>query len=145
MSYDIASTFGHDQMKADGKRLFIETMSAADRKSVGPQVATDLQTLVESAWNTKGQTSGAMNLSRLAGYLGALSGLVGALAQAGFIFTPSQDKAGKPLMLVKLASETKTEGKPEAKPDMEELEGIEYETALAKMTPAERKKYMAEG
>ena len=48
-------------------------------------------------------------------------------------------------MLVKLASETKTEGKPEAKPDMEELEGIEYETALAKMTPAERKKYMAEG
>ncbi len=86
MSYDITATLGHEALKQDGHRLFLETMAAARGKSLSKRVASDLQTLIESAWNTKGQNAGAMNLSRLAGYLGGVAELAGAITEAGIKF-----------------------------------------------------------
>ena len=86
MSYDITATLGHAELKQDGHKLFLETMAAARGKSLSKRVASDVKTLIESAWNTKGQTAGAMNLSRLAGYLGGVAELAGAITEAGIEF-----------------------------------------------------------
>lgn len=102
MSYDIKATLGHEALKQDGRRLFLETMAAANGKNVGKKVASGLQTLLESAWNTKSQAAGAMNLSRLAGYLGGVAELTGALTEAGIGFELIDDGKGIPRMCVKL-------------------------------------------
>jgi hypothetical protein len=86
MTYDVSATLGHEALKQDGHRLFQETMVAARGKGLSKRVASDLQTLIESAWNTKGQVAGAMNLSRLAGYLGGVAELAGAITEAGIEF-----------------------------------------------------------
>lgn len=144
MTYDIKATLGHEALKQDGRRLFMETMAAANGKNVSEKVASGLQTLLESAWNTKGQTAGAMNLSRLSGYLGGVAELAGALTEAGIGFELIEEGKGPPRMRVRLNQDAGQEPKEDPpNVDVDKLEGPEYEAALAKMTHAERKKYLA--
>lgn len=151
MSYDITKTLAHDQLKQDGRRLFMETMAATDGKNVAGQVASGLQTLLETALNTKGQAAGAISLSRLAGYLGGVAEMAGAMTEAGVRFQMLEDDKGSPRMRMTMPG-TKSKApsagdKPKDEPagaDLDKLEGPEYEAALAKMTPAESKKYLAE-
>lgn len=151
MSYDITKTLLHEPIKQDGRRLFMDTMAAANGKNVAGQVASGLQTLLETALNTKGQTAGAIGLSRLAGYLGGVAEMAGAMTEAGIRFEMLEDDKGSPRMRMTMPG-TKSKApsagdKPKDEPpstDIDTLEGAEYEAALAKMTPAQSKKYLAE-
>lgn len=88
---DMRATVGHETLKKDGMRLFVETMAG---KEVGAKLATDMQTLFESAWNQKGQVSGAMMLSRLIGYIEGMGSVVCSIHEAGVQFIPIEDEEG---------------------------------------------------
>ena len=140
---DLRATLGYEAFRKDGMGLFIKAMT--DPEAAG-KVATDMQTLLESAWNQKGQAGGAMMLCRLVGYVEGLAGVVAGIHQAGVQFLPVEDEDGKPISLrVVLYPESKPL-KPEKLPkpfaDLDKLEGPAYEAALAEMTDAERRKYL---
>lgn len=138
---DLRATLGYEALKQDGMGLFIKAMTDPDATQ---KVSTDMQTLLESAWNQKGQAGGAMMLCRLVGYVEGLAGVVAGIHQAGVKFIPITDKDGKPMSLrVKLYPETSTKpSKPATIADLDKLEGAEYEAALANLPAAERTKYM---
>jgi hypothetical protein len=140
---DLRATLGYEAFKRDGMALFIETMTGADASA---KLATDVQTLAESAWGQKGQAAGTMMLCRLVGYLEGMIGVVGGIHQAGVEFIPVADKDGKPASLrVKLyPGEGDNPSKPASVADLDDLDGPAYEAALAKMSDAERGKYLAE-
>lgn len=142
---DLRSTIGYEALKQDGISLFIRTMTEGDAEQ---KVSADIQTLLETAWNQKGQAGGAMMLCRLVGYVESLAGVVAGIHQAGVQFFPIEDENGRPIsMRVVLHPEAK-ESEPEKpqKPasfaDLDKLEGSAYEAALAKLTDAERKQYL---
>lgn len=70
---DLRATLGYEAFKKDGMGLFIKAMT--DPETV-QKVSTDMQTLLESAWNQKGQAGGVMMLCRLVGYIEGLAGVV---------------------------------------------------------------------
>lgn len=147
MTADLRATVGYDAFKKDGMGLFIKAM--VDQKAdAGPKIAADMQTLVESAWGQKGQAAGAMMLCRLVGYIEGMLGVVGGIHQAGVRFVvDGEDKDGRPVsMRVVLHPKDGAPDDPPKPPqspdDIDKLEGPEYEAALAKLTPAERAKYL---
>lgn len=141
MTYEIRATLMHDSMKDAGMQLFVETMSGANGADVSKKMAGDMQTLLETAFNSKGLSSAAMHLSRLVGYLEGMGNTLGSLQAAGVGFHADKTKEGYPTLRVTLFP-ADTSPKPEKLPkpptDLDKLEGPAYEAALAKMTDAER-------
>ncbi len=139
---DLRATLGYEAFKKDGMGLFIKAMT--DPEAAG-KVTTDMQTLLESAWNQKGQAGGAMMLCRLVGYVEGLAGVVAGIHQAGVQFLPVEDEDGQPISLrVVLYPESKAKPAKPTKPstDLDKLEGPAYEAALAAMTPEARAKHL---
>jgi hypothetical protein len=135
---DLRATLGYEAFKKDGMGLFVKAMT--DPEAAG-KLATDMQTLLEAAWNQKGQAGGAMMLCRLVGYVEGLAGVVDGIHKAGVQFLPIEDEDGQPISLrVVLYPESKAKPAKPTKPptDLDKLNGQEYEAALAKMTDAER-------
>lgn len=144
MAADLRATIGYEQLKKDGMRLFIDSMTD-NTNEAAVKVAADMQTLVESAWGQKGQASGAMMLCRLVGYIEGLIGVVTGIQQAGVQFIPVFDGEGKPVsMRVKLYQGEGAKGSetPKAATNLDDLDGPAYEAALSKMTETEREKYL---
>lgn len=140
---DLKATLGYEALKQDGTGLLIKALAGQDAAA---KMATDIQTLMESAWNQKGQAGSAMMLCRLVGYVEGLAGVVAGIHQAGVQFVPIEDENGRPAsMRVVLHPETKSiepAKRPASFADLDKLEGPEYEAALAKLTDAEREKYL---
>lgn len=139
---DLSATFGYESFKQDGMRLFIKTMTS--NEDVAAKLATDMQALLESAWNQKGQLPSMMLLCRLVGYTNGLIGVVTGIHNTGAQFIPVNDEDGKAVsMWVNLHPEQDAKPNP-LKPstDLDKLEGPEFEAALAKLPEAERAKYM---
>lgn len=134
---DLRSTIGYEALKQDGMGLFIKAMTEGDAEQ---KVSADIQTLLETAWNQKGQAGGAMMLCRLVGYVEGLAGVVAGIHQAGVQFVPGQDENGRPAGLRVVLHPEAKQPKPSA--DLDTLDGPAYEAALEKMTDAERKKYL---
>lgn len=140
---DLRATMGYEAFKKDGMKLFIETMTSPDADAYS-KVATDMQTLVESAWGQKGQAAGAMMLCRLVGYIEGMIGVVGGIHQAGVEFSPITEDGKTVSLRVKLYPEEGIKpGKPETVADLDDLEGPEYEAALARLPEAERQNYLS--
>jgi hypothetical protein len=140
----IESTMLHDALKTEGRQTFIATMTKSGGKDCGPKIASDLQVMVESAVNAKGTTGQGMHLSRLAGYLGSVATLLGSLPAIGMHFAQTADGA----MVASLGKPATTEGAKEAGDDLahlDALDGPELDAALAKMTTAQRDKYLQAG
>lgn len=141
---DLKSTLGYEALKQDGMGLLVKALTSQDAAGT---MATDIQTLLESAWNQKGQAGSAMMLCRLVGYVEGLAGVVAGIHQAGVQFVPVNEN-GRPAsmrVVLHLHPETKL-AEPAKRPasfaDLDKLEGPEYEAALAKLTDAEREKYL---
>ncbi len=141
---DLKATLGYEALKQDGTGLLIKALAGQDAAA---KMATDIQTLMESAWNQKGQAGSAMMLCRLVGYVEGLAGVVAGIHQAGVQFVPV-NKNGRPASMrvvlhpeTKLAEPAKSQD-PASFADIDKLDGPEYEAALAKLTAAEREKYL---
>lgn len=135
----------HNSMKDAGMQLFVETMTGANGPDVGKRIADDMQTLLETAFSSKGLSSASMHLSRLVGYLEGMGNTLGSLQAAGVGFHPDKTKEGRSTLSVTLFpadTSQQPEKLPKPSADLDKLEGPAYEAALAKMTDAERQKYL---
>jgi hypothetical protein len=135
----------HDSMKSAGMQLFVETMTGTNGQDVGKKIADDMQTLLETAFSSRGLSSAAMHLSRLVGYLEGMGNTLGSLQAAGVGFHPAETKEGRSTLRVTLFpadTSQQPEKPPKPSTDLDKLEGPAYEAALAKMTDAERQKYL---
>lgn len=144
---DLRATVGYETFKGDGMRLFIETATGPEA-DFSQKMAADVQTLLEMAWGQKNMSGGAMMLCRLVGYLEGLGGVVAAIHGAGGVrFVAVEDEEGKPTGMRVVLHPDEAPAKPR-KPrpsaaDLDKLEGLEFEEALARMTDAERENYLA--
>lgn len=146
---DISTTLAYTALVKDGKTLFLKRMAAANGQCVMKQIAGDVESMLNDGLNHHKSMSANIQLSRLVGYVGAMAELIGGLPTIGFRFDLTTDAGGEPHLngdLVFTTSNRPEAQAPKKEPpsaDIDTLEGPEYEAALAKMTPAERKKYLA--
>jgi hypothetical protein len=139
MTADLRATVGYDAFKKDGKQLFIKAMTDSH---AGQRMATDLQTLTESAWAQKGAAGSAMMLCRLVGYLEGMASTLGSIQSAGVSFMATAGLDGTLDLRVSLfANQPNSHRLPEMS-ELDTLDGPAYEAALEKMTDAERQKYL---
>lgn len=147
---DISSTIGFSALVKDGKTLFLRRMAEAKGKCVMKQITDDVEALLNAGLNRHKAVLADIQLSRLVGYVGAMAELIGDLPTIGFRFDLTTDAGGEPHLngnLVPTTSKRQEDQEPKEEPrsaDIDTLEGPDYEAALAKMTPAESKKYLAE-